>query len=87
VNKAHPADPFFSSQALEHDMDLLFGRKPGTRRASDVLDNLCCRPGSPAPISVSCSLLMATMNQKSSLREKVVSRMWWKFPIGALRVI
>jgi hypothetical protein len=57
-----------SPRSFQPDADLLLGRKVSTRRASDVLDHLPL-VASPARISVSPSLLAATMIQKSSLRE------------------
>src|SRR3954453_17057424 len=59
-------DALLTPQALEHDADLLLGRGVGRWHAGGPSRPL--PPAvSPARISASSSLLMATMNQKSSL--------------------
>jgi hypothetical protein len=54
-----------AAQSFQHNAGLLFSRVLPARLTPNVLQHLFCR----RLISVSSSLLGATMNQKSSLRE------------------
>src|SRR5450755_2130184 len=57
-------DVLLAAKSFQHNADLLFSRILPTRLTPNVLPALY-----PVRISVSSSLLAATMNQKSSLRE------------------
>ena len=56
-----------AAQALQHDADLLFGRKLPARRPADVLDDLLRRRFHRPGFLSHLRSLRATMSQKSSL--------------------
>ncbi len=66
---AQLGDVLLAAQSLQHNADFLLRRVLPTRPAAECPSVLVLRALCPVRISASSSLLMATMNQKSSFRE------------------